>query len=47
MTLDIYSGLFDDDLDAVADTLHARYSQPSALKMRSRGGHDLPQQSQK
>ena len=26
MTLDTYSDLFDDDLDAVAVTLHARYS---------------------
>ena len=26
VTLDTYSDLFDDDLDAVADTLHARYS---------------------
>jgi integrase len=26
MTLDTYSDLFDDDLDAVATALHARYS---------------------
>jgi integrase len=26
ITLDTYADLFDDDLDAVADTLHARYS---------------------
>jgi hypothetical protein len=25
VTLDTYADLFDDDLDAVADTLHARY----------------------
>src|SRR6202042_3284852 len=29
MTLDTYSDLFDDDLDAVAVTLHTRYSRPS------------------
>jgi integrase len=26
ITLDTYADLFDDDLDAVADTLHARYA---------------------
>lgn len=26
VTLDTYADLFDDDLDAVADSLHARYS---------------------
>ncbi|MDT5371457.1 MAG: hypothetical protein QOC62_5888 [Mycobacterium sp.] len=45
MTLDTYADLFDDDLDAVAVTLHARYSPESVLKMCSRGGHDSPQQT--
>lgn len=44
MTLDTYPDLFDDDLDAVAVTLHARYSSASVLKMCSRGAHDSPQQ---
>ena len=35
MTLDTYADLFDDDLDAVAVTLHARYSRESVLKMCS------------
>jgi integrase len=33
MTLDKYADLFDDDLDAVAVTLHARYSPESVPKM--------------
>ena len=37
MTLDTYADLFDNDLDAVAEALHARYSQPSVLKTCSRG----------
>lgn len=36
MTLDTYSDLFDDDLDAVANTLHARYSPGSVGKMWAR-----------
>jgi hypothetical protein len=32
VTLDTYADLFDDDLDAVADTLHASYSVRSAGK---------------
>jgi hypothetical protein len=33
--------LFDDDLDAVAVTLHSRYSLENAAKMRPQGGqHD-------
>jgi hypothetical protein len=32
MTLDTYSDLFDDDLDAVAVTLHSRYSRSSVGK---------------
>jgi len=42
MTLDTYADLFDDDLDAVSATLHARYSHESVLKMRSRDAHDPP-----
>jgi integrase len=38
MTLDTYADLFDDDLDAVAVTLHGRYSRKNAAKMRPRGG---------
>lgn len=45
MTLDTYADLFDDDLDAVSATLHARYSQRSVLKMRSQGAHDAVQQT--
>jgi len=40
MTLDTYADLFDDDLDAVAVTLHARYSRESVAKMWPRGGQD-------
>lgn len=34
VTLDTYADLFDDDLDAVAVTLHSRYSPENAAKMR-------------
>ena len=34
VTLDTYADLFDDDLDAVAVTLHSRYSRENAAKMR-------------
>jgi integrase len=39
MTLDTYADLFDDHLDAVAATLHSRYSRESVPKMcpRDRG----------
>ena len=40
MTLDTYADLFDDDLDAVAVTLHARYSRESVAKMWPRGCQD-------
>jgi len=40
MTLDTYADLFDDDLDAVAVTLHARYSRESVGKMWARGTED-------
>jgi integrase len=45
MTLDTYADLFDDDLDAVSASLHARYSHQSVLKMCSRGAHGAPQQT--
>jgi integrase len=47
VTLRVYADLFDTDLDAVAASLHARYSQPSVLKMRSRDAHGAPQQTEK
>lgn len=31
VTLDTYADLFDDDLDAVATTLHARYGRPPSV----------------
>ena len=37
VTLDTYADLFDDDLDAVAVTLHSRYSRENAAKMRPQG----------
>ena len=40
MTLDTYSGLFDDDLYAVATTLHSRYSRQGVLKTCSQGAHE-------
>jgi integrase len=36
VTLDTYADLFDDNLDAVAVTLHSRYSRENAAKMRPR-----------
>lgn len=42
MTLDVYSGLFDDDLDAVADRLDAAARtarEPSASQRQSVSGH--------
>ena len=36
MTLDTYSDLFDDDLDAIAVTLHSRYSRSSVGKVSAR-----------
>jgi len=38
--LDTYADLFDDDLDAVAVTVHARYSSEVVLKTCSRDSHD-------
>ncbi len=40
VTLDTYADLFDTDLDAVAASLHAAYSQPSVLESRSRRAQD-------
>jgi integrase len=40
MTLDTYADLFDDDLDAVAVTLHGRYSRESVPKVCPRGSTD-------
>jgi len=40
MTLDTYADLFDDDLDAVAVTLHSRYSREGVPKMCPRGSAD-------
>jgi integrase len=40
MTLDTYSDLFDDDLDAVAVTLHARYSHSNVGKMWARASNN-------
>jgi integrase len=45
VTMDTYADLFDGDLDAVAATLHARYSRESALKMRSRGASQATPQT--
>jgi integrase len=39
MTLDTFAELFDDDLDAAATSLHARYSPESVLTACSRGAH--------
>ncbi len=40
VTLDTYADLFDADLDAVAVTLHARYSRESVAKMWPPGTSD-------
>ena len=40
VTLDTYADLFDDDLDAVAVTLHSRYSRENVLKMCSPSADD-------
>jgi integrase len=45
MTLDTYADLFDDDLDAVAVTLHSRYSRQSVLNTCSQRAHEEPQQT--
>jgi integrase len=45
MTLDTYADLFDDDLDAVAVTLHARYSPESVPKMCPPRAQDGPRRT--
>ena len=40
VTLDTYADLFDDDLDAVAVTLHSRYSRGNVGKMWAQRGHE-------
>jgi integrase len=40
VTLDTYADLFDDDLDAVAVSLHGRYSTANVLKMCSPASDD-------
>jgi len=45
VTLDTYADLFDDDLDAVSATLHARYSPENVGKMWAQGGLDGSQQT--
>ena len=47
ITLDTYADLFDDDLDAVAVTLHARYSPENVGNVWARGGHGDAQQTSK
>ena len=42
VTLDTYADLFDDDLDAVAVTLHSRYSRENVAKTWPRGPSDVP-----
>jgi hypothetical protein len=39
MTLDVYAGLFGDDLDAVADLLDAAVRKASADRMRTSESH--------
>lgn len=45
VTLDTYADLFDTDLDAVAATLHAKYSRGNVRKVCSSGAHERPQQT--
>jgi integrase len=47
VTLDTYADLFDDDLDAVSASLHARYSPENVGKMWAHGEHDGSQQTPK
>jgi hypothetical protein len=47
MTLDTYSDLFDDDLDAVAVTLHTRYSRRSVGSSWERAANDTSDQAPK
>src|ERR1700757_4846375 len=45
VTLRVYADLFDDDLDAVAVTLHTRYSRSSVGKVWAQAASDDPSQS--
>ena len=45
VTLDTYADLFDADLDAVAVTLHARYSRGSVGKVWAQDGQATSQQT--
>jgi integrase len=47
VTLDTYPDLFDDDLDTVAVTLHARYSPQNVGKVWAQRGRETPQQTSK
>ena len=47
VTLDTYADLFDDDLDAVAVTLHSRYSQSSVGKVWARAASEPDDSSPK
>ena len=45
MTLDTYADLFDDDLDAVAATLHAKYQRESVPKVCPQRAHGVGQRT--
>ena len=47
VTLDSYADLFDDDLDTVAVTLHARYSPESVGNVWAQSGQQVAQQTPK
>jgi hypothetical protein len=47
VTLDTYSDLFDDDLDAVAVTLHTRYSRRSVGNSWARTANDTSDEAPK
>jgi integrase len=46
MTLDTYSDLFDDDLDAVGVTLHSRYSRSNVGKVWAPNASETPRQTE-
>jgi integrase len=46
MTLDTYSDLFDDDLDAVGVTLRSRYSRSNVGKVWTPNARETPQQTE-
>ena len=47
VTLSVYADLFDTDLDAVAVTLHSRYSRENVGKLWARAVDDGAQQTEK